>query len=128
MGNDPAQSAYTWDSWWEDGHTAYCKEKYHMDPLYDWALDFFGGREPRRDFLDQTNLVWVNGEYDPWHGGGVNTNITSGTTAIFVKKSAHHYDLRAPHPEDTIQIEEARAIETMHLEKWIANWKLGIMN
>lgn len=99
-----------------------------MDPLYDWALDFFGGREPRRDFLDQTNLVWVNGEYDPWHGGGVNTNITSGTTAIFVKKSAHHYDLRAPHPEDTIQIEEARAIETMHLEKWIANWKLGIMN
>jgi len=75
-----------------------------MAPDYNWALDFFGGREPRRDFLGLTNMVWVNGEYDPWHGGGIITNITSGTTAIMVKKAAHHYDLRLPNVNDTIQI------------------------
>lgn len=98
-----------------------------MTPQYDWALDFFGGREPRRDFLYYTNIVWVNGEFDPWHGGGINQNITSGTTAIFVKESAHHYDLRAPNVNDTVQIIEARAIESMHLTKWISDWRLNII-
>lgn len=98
-----------------------------MTPPYDWALDFFGGRNPRRDFLYHTNIVWVNGEFDPWHGGGVNTNITSGTTAIFVKNSAHHYDLRAPNDLDTDQIIEARNIERMHLRNWIADWRRNII-
>lgn len=128
QGDDPAQSAYTWTNWYEDEWTAYCMDAYEMVPQYDWALDFFGGREPRRDFLDYTNIVWVNGEYDPWHGGGITTNITSGTTAIMVKKAAHHYDLRAPHANDTIQIQEARNIETMHLKNWIANWQMNIMD
>lgn len=127
MGDDPSQSAYTWTSWYEEDHTNYCQLVYGLTPDYDWALDFFGGREPRRDFLDYTNIVWVNGDYDPWHGGGVTTNITSGTTALYVKQAAHHYDLREPNAADTVQIKEARAVETMHLQKWIADWKLNII-
>lgn len=98
-----------------------------MTPQFDYALNYFGGKVPRRDFLAHTNIVWVNGEFDPWHGGGVNTNITSGTTAIFVKHSAHHYDLRMPNDLDTPQIREARFIEEMHLKTWISNWGKNIM-
>lgn len=52
QGNDPSQSAYTWTGWDEDAFTQGCKEAFGMTPQYDWALDFFGGREPRHDFLD----------------------------------------------------------------------------
>jgi len=118
---------WNWADFWEEGFTSYCQEEYGLTPMYNWALDFFGGRDPRRDFRYATNIVFFNGELDPWHGGGVNTNITSGTTAIFTKLAAHHYDLRDDNPADTPQIMEARAIETMHLEKWIANFRMNII-
>lgn len=126
IGNDPDQSAYGWANWEEAAHTQHCMQTYGMTPRYDWALDYFGGRNARRDFRDHTNLVWVNGEFDPWHGGAVTTNVSSGTTSIFVKQAAAHYDLRMPHVNDTVQIKEARAIEAMHVERWIANWKMNI--
>jgi len=94
-------AAWNWGDFYKDGFTQYCQEKYGLTPMYDWALNFFGGRDPRRDFLYATNIVFFNGELDPWHGGGVNFNITSGTTAIFTKLAAHHYDLRDPNPDDT---------------------------
>ena len=122
------EAAWNWGDFYKDGWTNFCEEKYGLTPQYDWALDFFGGRDPRRDFISATNIVFFNGELDPWHGGGVNFNITSGTTAIFTKLATHHYDLRAPNSEDTIQIKEARDIEYMHLAKWWADWKMNIIS
>jgi len=55
--------------------------------------------------------VFFNGDYDPWHGGGVNVNITRNTVAVYAKRAAHHYDLRGPNANDTKEILEARAIE-----------------
>lgn len=95
---------WNWGDFYKDEFTQYCQETYGLTPMYNWAMDFFGGRDPRRDFRYATNIVFFNGELDPWHGGGINTNITSGTTAIFTKLAAHHYDLRDPNPNDTIQI------------------------
>jgi len=102
-----------------------CQKNYNFTPQYDWALDYFGGRNPPKDFNDYTKIVFFNGAFDPWHGGGVNVNITMDTTAVFAKRAAHHYDLRGPNKNDTAEILEARAIEQMHLEKWIKEWKYG---
>jgi hypothetical protein len=33
--------------WDESANTASCKSKYGSNPQYDWALDYFGGRNPK---------------------------------------------------------------------------------
>ena len=98
---------------------------YGWTPQYNWALDYFGGRNPGKDFEGHSKIVFFNGDYDPWHGGGVNQNITRNTVAVYAKRAAHHYDLRAPNANDTKEIKEARAIEEMHLTNWIEEWKKG---
>ena len=102
MGDDPSRSAYTWDSWWLESFTVYCQKKYGLTPKYNWALDFFGGRNPSKDFMDLTNMIWVNGEYDPWRGGGIWERApTSKTVVLYIEKAAHHYDLRGENELDT---------------------------
>jgi hypothetical protein len=32
-----------------------------MTPKYDWALDFFGGRDVSKDFASYSNIVFSNG-------------------------------------------------------------------
>lgn len=125
QGDDPAQSCFTWNNWYEEGHDEYCEDKYDMEPMFDWALDYFGGRNPPKDFIDYRNIVFFNGAYDPWHGGGVNRNITTNSVTYFTPRAAHHYDLRGPHMNDTKEINQTRALEQMHIEKWIAEWKRG---
>ena len=124
QGDDPAVSCFTWNNWDEDAFTAGCQEAFGMTPKYDWALDFFGGRDPSKDFAGYTNIVFANGELDPWHPGGINTNITQDTVTLFIKDSAHHLDLREPNPADPDSVTEARNVEIMYLEKWMREYKL----
>jgi hypothetical protein len=32
-----------------------------MTPKYDWALDYFGGRNVSKDFASYSNIVFTNG-------------------------------------------------------------------
>jgi hypothetical protein len=50
MGDDPAVSCFTWRNFDKDAFTKNCQDSYGMTPKYDWALDFFGGRNPSKDF------------------------------------------------------------------------------
>jgi len=42
-----------------------------LNPEYDWALDYFGGRWPSADFEYSSNIIFSNGNIDPWSGGGI---------------------------------------------------------
>ena len=119
QGDDPSQSCFTWNNWDEFQFTQDCKANYDLTPKYDWALDYFGGRDPSKDFKDYTNIVFANGDLDPWHGGGVNKNITANTIALYIKDSAHHLDLREPNPADPPSVTSARATEAAYIRKWI---------
>lgn len=77
--------------------------------------------------MDTTNMLWWNGEYDPWQAGGITRNISSTSTAIFTPRAAHHYDLMMPHVNDTVEITQAREIEAMTLSNWMANFRMNIM-
>ena len=58
------------DLWDDDEFKERCRSKYQTEPQFDWALDFFGGRNPKKDFNRCSNIVFFNGELDPWKTGG----------------------------------------------------------
>lgn len=125
MGDDPAVSCFTWDNWDKYAFIQHCNNTYQQTPKFDWALDFFGGRNPSKDFADVSNIVFSNGELDPWHAGGITKNITSDTVALWIKDGAHHLDLRLPNEADGTgpgSVTEARAVEMMYVKKWVNDY------
>jgi lysosomal Pro-X carboxypeptidase len=63
-----------------------------------------------------SNIIFSNGELDPWHAGGVLTNVSERSIAIYIEDSAHHLDLRLPNEADPASLTAARQTET----EWIA--------
>ena len=55
-----------------------------------------------------SNIIFSNGELDPWHAGGVLENVSEESIAIYIKDSAHHTDLRLPNEADPKTLTEAR--------------------
>jgi lysosomal Pro-X carboxypeptidase len=109
------------EMWDEQENTLSCKLKYGSNPQYDFALDYFGGRNPKKDFKDVSNVIFSNGELDPWHVGGVLYNVTENwkSIAIYITQSAHHLDLREPNAADPDSVKEARLIERAWIQKFI---------
>jgi lysosomal Pro-X carboxypeptidase len=120
MGDDPAQSCFTWDNWDKSAFTGACESTYKMTPKYDWALDYFGGRNPCKDFQSSSNIIFSNGNYDPWHGGGVLNDCMVNNKVILMDKSGHHLDLRTPNmTADPPEVTAGREVETNLITKWI---------
>mmetsp|Transcript_30128 Transcript_30128/g.46045 ORF Transcript_30128/g.46045 Transcript_30128/m.46045 type:complete len:84 (+) Transcript_30128:1321-1572(+) len=69
-----------------------------------------------------TNIVYSNGNLDPWRGGGVLTNVTSDTIAFGMKESAHHLDLRLPNDADPDEVKDGRGIHLKNLHSWYNQW------
>jgi len=51
--------------------TKSCQDEYNLTPDYDWALREFGGWDVKQDLKSYSNIVFSNGELDPWRAGGV---------------------------------------------------------
>jgi lysosomal Pro-X carboxypeptidase len=66
-----------------------------------------------------SNIVWSQGEYDPWKGGGVTTNLTESLVSIVIPECAHHVDLFFSDPGDTAAIKNAREFEMSMVRSWI---------
>ena len=94
-----------------------------MTPKYDWALTYFGGRNPCKDFASSSNIIFSNGKYDPWHGGGVLTDCMVNNKVILMDKSGHHLDLRTPHDEDPADVKNGRETEMELITKWIFDYQ-----
>lgn len=60
--------------WNPDQFVADCSKK-GLTPQFNWALDTFGGRNVKKDFLHVSNIIFSNGDLDPWRAGGVMTPI-----------------------------------------------------
>ena len=122
MGNDSMFIPVTIDY---DANTQMCQETYGLTPDYDWALRYFGGFDNELDFLSLTNIVFSNGELDPWRAGGINANysIDGSAIALYIEGGAHHLDLRPPNDQDPILVTQARDIEMNHIKKWISEYQ-----
>lgn len=108
-----------------DANTAMCQEKFGLTPEYDWPLTYFGGYDVETDFMFATNIIWSNGELDPWRAGGLNENVSAdgSSIALYISNAAHHLDLRPPNVDDPASVTEAREIEMTNIKKWIAEYQ-----
>jgi hypothetical protein len=63
-------------------------------------LDNFGGYDYTKDFKAYSNIIFSNGELDPWMAGGVTKYTNLDTPFYVIKNAAHHLDLRLPVDSD----------------------------
>ena len=71
-----------------------------------------------------SNIVFSNGQYDPWRSGGVLTNLSSSLLALDVEHGAHHLDLFFSNPADPPSVQAVRAAELSAIEGWIRQSRL----
>jgi len=53
-----------------------CKEAFNVTSEFDFVLDYFGGLNVTQDWKKVHNIIFSNGELDPWSVGGVLKNIS----------------------------------------------------
>ena len=66
-----------------------------------------------------TNVIFSNGELDPWRSGGVLRNLSATLVAVEVPGGAHHLDLMFAHPQDPAPVRAARDTELALLREWL---------
>ena len=119
-GQGPDDDDMFWDEPWNGTATAQrCSDQYGVYPdRYHIALEY-GTPDDWQEDEAISNIVWSQGEYDPWKGGGMTRNISDSLISIVIPEAAHHLDLFFSHVNDTRAVREARNFELSMITKWI---------
>ncbi|XP_069747081.1 lysosomal Pro-X carboxypeptidase [Narcine bancroftii] len=106
-----------WDlKWFSDN----CKKDWGLRPRPDWIITVYGGK----NISSHSNIVFSNGDLDPWSSGGVTKSISDTLVAIFIPDGAHHLDLRSSNKHDPPSVQKARDMEVQYFKKWIEEAKI----
>ena len=110
--------------WSADAFATQCQQWMGLTPQFTWAIDTFGGRTIKRDFALYSNIIFTNGNLDPWQVGGVTTPINDNIYVKLLEGGAHHLDLRSPNEADPADITAVRETVKELTNTWIAKWRL----
>ena len=85
-----------------------------------YAVRFWGS-----DVFSSSNIVFSNGDLDPWGSAGILTADSRNPSVIPVPVigGAHHLDLRPDHPLDPPGVKEARNKEIFAIAAWIKEFE-----
>jgi lysosomal Pro-X carboxypeptidase len=104
--------------------TIECQGNYTLTPQYQWALSYFGGYNIQTDFKAYSNIVFSNGQLDPWRAGSPNEYINWGLPVYEIKGGAHHLDLRLPNDGDnSTTVEWVREQEKSMIFNWVVAYQ-----
>ncbi|KAG7401819.1 hypothetical protein PHYBOEH_010282 [Phytophthora boehmeriae] len=97
----------------------HCKAEWGVEIRPLWATTQYGGRKALKV---ASNIVFSNGNYDPWSGTGVLQNYSDSVVALTVKGGAHHLDLMFSNDLDTPSVLAVREAEKEHMHKWASEF------
>ncbi|KAE9146090.1 Lysosomal Pro-X carboxypeptidase [Phytophthora fragariae] len=95
---------------------ANCFEQWGVHLKPNWAQTEYGGMKALRA---AGNIVFSNGDFDPWSGLGVLESLSPSVVAVPVPGGAHHLDLFFSHPLDPPAVIKARQTELAYIRQWI---------
>ena len=110
--------AFEFNQTWVDTH---CLKKYGVTPAHRWISSSYGGWDAITG-NGVSNIVFSNGEYDPWRAAGVyGFNATErDVVSLLVQQGAHHLDLMFSTEDDPQSVRDVRAVELSYISKWEA--------
>ncbi|XP_078692104.1 lysosomal Pro-X carboxypeptidase-like [Branchiostoma floridae x Branchiostoma belcheri] len=73
-----------------------CYERWKVRPRPYWAVTEYWGR----NISAASNIIFSNGDLDPWSAGCVLKSLSDSLVAIVMEDAAHHLDLRPSDPAD----------------------------
>lgn len=116
--SDGVNDMFTESKWDFKEYSLDCQQSLGVTPLEYWAEILYGGKKIR----SHSNIVFSNGELDPWSGGGVTQNLTDSLIAVLIEDGAHHLDLRHKNPLDPPSVVQARKLEKFYMAQWIKEY------
>lgn len=93
-----------------------CQKKFGITPDFYRTVMMYGGSK----FSTATNIIFSNGELDPWSALGVQQPPNDNVVVIVIPGVAHHVDLRFASPTDSRAVKQARLIEKNYIRQWIS--------
>ncbi|EDL06718.1 prolylcarboxypeptidase (angiotensinase C) [Mus musculus] len=118
-GIDDMFEPFLWDL---EKYSNDCFNQWGVKPRPHWMTTMYGGK----NISSHSNIIFSNGELDPWSGGGVTRDITDTLVAINIHDGAHHLDLRAHNAFDPSSVLLSRLLEVKHMKKWILDFYSNI--
>ncbi|GLD96183.1 hypothetical protein PINS_up004861 [Pythium insidiosum] len=119
MGSDGADGVFPAAPANKSKDNAACEAAWGVSLRPDWAQTQYGGVKALRL---SSNIVFSNGNYDPWSGTGVLRNLSDSVVYVPIEGGAHHLDLFFEHPLDPPALQAARETEKQHIRKWIRDF------
>lgn len=113
--SNPASDMFKPSNYSFDAYKKNCQKMLGVTPRPDWAILQFGGD----DWSEQSNVIFSNGELDPWQVGGVFKSSSPGILPLYLEDAAHHLDLRHQHPLDPSAVTTARRVEMETIAMWL---------
>jgi lysosomal Pro-X carboxypeptidase len=107
--------------WNETQQLESCFQQFSLKPRVSWITTNYG----IQNLKSFSNIVFSNGVYDPWSGGGVMQNISDSVISVVIEAGAHHLDLMWSNPLDNDSVKAARSIEIQNIATWIQQYHAG---
>ncbi|KAL4474904.1 hypothetical protein ABPG74_001600 [Tetrahymena malaccensis] len=104
--------------WDKDSYQQYCQETFGLTPNYDYALNFYGGKNDE-EMKQFSRIIFSNGMLDPWNSGSPTNFISDDLPILNMYAAAHCSDLRLPQNGDIESVTQARIQEAKYIKQWI---------
>jgi lysosomal Pro-X carboxypeptidase len=77
--------------WNYESYKENCVSSFGIKPRSEWPVLFYGGSDD--DLRSHSNIIFSNGDLDPWSSGGVLDTKNEKLTIIYIEQGAHHLGL-----------------------------------
>ncbi|RNA14652.1 lysosomal Pro-X carboxypeptidase [Brachionus plicatilis] len=93
-----------------------CYDQFKTMPREEWPLINYGGSS--HDIKYHSNLIFSNGNLDPWSAGGVLNDVNEKLKAVIIENGAHHLGKESNEKDpDSVLIARLKEIEAINT--WI---------